>query len=342
MTDLTTSQPLRVLVLSTVPRTYPGHDEARGMLANAGYEVIDPGVGLLPEADAAQLASGVHALLVGGTHPVPTSVMTGAPLLRVIVREGIGMEKIDLGTATKLGIVVANTAGSNSDSVADHAIALMLAVLRDIRRLDQRIRDGVGWKDRQPLQQLAGRSLGMVGTGHVGQAVIKRAAGFGVSITAFDPITNPVLERDYGVTYVATLEELLSSADVVSLHAPLLPSTEGMIGARELGLMKSNAILINTARGLLVDNAALVEALREGTIAGAGLDAWPNEPVVQSPLFDLPNVIVTPHVGGNSTTSSFNARTWGARNLIDCLSGNPRDVVNIDVLSSPALRVKAR
>jgi D-3-phosphoglycerate dehydrogenase len=138
------------------------------------------------------------------------------------------------------------------------------------------------------------------------------------------------------------LDELLATADVVSLHVPILPETRGMIGARELGLMRPEAVLVNTARAQVVDTAALAAALRAGRIAGAAIDAWSPEPCTESELFALSNVVVTPHVGGNSVESSIKARTWSVRNLLDALAGSPRDVVNSEVLESPRLRLVVR
>jgi D-3-phosphoglycerate dehydrogenase len=328
----------RILMLSNVARSFPGFAEARAALVAAGHEVIDPGARFLPQEEVAGLIGEIDGVLVGGTHQLREPALVAAARLQVIVREGIGIDNIDVDVATSLGIVVGNTAGSNAESVADHAFGLMLAIVRRLFFLDEETRKGRGWEHRPPLEQIAGKTIGVVGTGNVGSAVIRRAAGFGMGILGNDLAPNPRLEADYGVRYVP-LDQLLLSADIVTLHVPLTGLTRGMIGEAELAQMKPSALLINTARGEVVDSAAVADALRDGRLGGVGIDAWSSEPVVDSELFAIPGVIATPHVGGNSTQSSFNARTWGARNLLLALDGRPRDVVNPEVLDTPALRL---
>jgi D-3-phosphoglycerate dehydrogenase len=329
---------VRILMLSNVARSFPGFAEARASLEAAGHEVIDPGARFLPQDEVAGLIGEIGGVLVGGTHQLRETALLAAPRLKVVVREGIGIDNIDVDVATRLGIVVGNTAGSNADSVADHAFAMMLAIVRQLFFLDEETRKGRGWEHRPPLEQIAGKTIGVVGTGNVGSAVIRRAAGFGMEILGNDLVPNPRLEADHGVRYVS-LRELLFASDIVTLHVPLTDLTRGMIGEAELEQMKPSALLINTARGEVIDSAAVGDALRGGRLGGVGIDAWSSEPVLESDLFAIPGLIATPHVGGNSTRSSFNARTWGARNLLLALDGKPRDVVNPEVLETPALRL---
>jgi phosphoglycerate dehydrogenase-like enzyme len=329
----------RILLLANTPRTFPGFDESAEMIAAAGHVLIDPGARWVPQDEVATLIGDVDAVIVGGTHELHAAPLRQAGRLKVIVRQGIGIDHMDVDVATELGIVVSNTAGSNADSVADHTFAILLALLRDVVRHDAATRAGHGWDHRPPLGQLAGRTMGVVGTGNIGRGVVRRAAaGFGMSVLCFDPIPNAALAETYGARYVP-LDELLARSDVVSLHIPITPETRGLIGARELALMKPDAILVNTARSQVVDTAALADALRARRIAGAAVDAWHPEPATESELVGLPNVVVTPHVGGNSVQSSYNARTWSVRNLHEALAGQPRDVVNPEVLRSAGLRL---
>jgi phosphoglycerate dehydrogenase-like enzyme len=336
------SMTTRILLLANTPRSFPGFDESAAMVAAAGHVLIDPGARWVPQDEVATLIHDIDGVIVGGTHELRAEALRQAPDLKVIVRQGVGVDHMDVSVATELGILVSNTAASNADSVADHTFAILLALLRDIVRHDARTREGRGWEDRPPLGQLAGRCIGVVGTGNIGRGVVRRAAaGFGMSVLCYDPFPDEALATRYGARYVP-LDELLATADVVSLHVPIVPETRGMIGARELGLMRPDAVLVNTARAQVVDTTALVAALRSRRIAGAAIDAWSPEPCTQSELFALPNVVVTPHVGGNSVESSIKARTWSVRNLLDALAGEPRDVVNPEVLSSAVLRQAIR
>jgi phosphoglycerate dehydrogenase-like enzyme len=329
----------RILLLANTPRSFPGFEESAAMVEAAGHVLVDPGARWVPQDEVAALIHDIDGVIVGGTHELRAAPLRQAPRLKVIVRQGVGIDHMDVVVATQLGIVVSNTAASNADSVADHTFAILLALLRDVVRHDARTRQGRGWDDRPPLGQLAGRCIGVVGTGNIGRGVVRRAAaGFGMSVLCYDPFPDQALAAQYGARYVA-LDELLATADVVSLHVPIVPETRGMIGARELALMRPQAVLVNTARAQVVDTPALADALRARRIAGAAIDAWSPEPCMESELFSLPNVVVTPHVGGNSVESSIKARTWSVRNLLDALAGKPRDVVNPEVLSSPRLRL---
>jgi D-3-phosphoglycerate dehydrogenase len=328
-----------ILLLANTPRSFPGFADAAAAMAAGGHVLVDPGARWVPQDEVATLIGDVDGVIVGGTHELRALALRSAVNLKVIVRQGIGVDHLDVDVATELGIVVSNTAASNADSVADHTFAIALALLRDLIRFDAETRKGRGWEHRPPLGQLAGRTMGVVGTGNIGRGVVRRAAaGFGMAVLCYDPFPNPTLTETYGARYVP-LDELLAGSDVVSLHVPITPDTRGLIGARELALMKPDAILVNTARSQVVDTAALVDALRAGRIAGAAVDAWHPEPATESELFGLPNVVVTPHVGGNSVQSSYNARTWSVRNLLEALAGQPRDVVNPEVLRSAELRL---
>ena len=320
-----------VLVLANVRRTVAGWADSLELLRASGFDVDDPGEAL-DIADAAQRADGVEAIIVGGTHPLGEEVLAAAKRLRVVSRQGVGMDNIDLDAATRLGVVVCNTAGCNADAVSDHTFALLLHLTRDLGRLDATTRVGEGWEGGWPptLTQLAGKTLAILGTGNIGRAVARRAVAFGMRIVAHDLVQDPALVERLGVL---PLDEMLPRADVLTIHVPLTPLTRGMIGRERLAVLPPRALLINTARGGVVDEGALADAMRGGRLAGAGVDVFEVEPATQSPLFDCERVVLTPHVGGSSVESSTAARMWAAENLIAFFEGEPRNVFNPDVLS---------
>lgn len=323
-----------VLVLSNVRRTAPGTSEAMAILSAAGVVVDDPG-GPLEAAEAAARAATADAIIVGGTHELGEEVIAAAGRLQLISRQGVGMDSIDVEAATRRGVVVCNTAGCNADAVADHTFALLLHLARDLGRLDALTRSGRAWDERWPptLRQLAGGTIGILGTGNIGQAVARRAVAFGMRVMAHDLAPRPQLERDLGVRYLP-LADMLPLVDVFTVHVPLTRLTRGMVGERELALLRSHALLVNTARGGVVDEEALAAAVAGGRLGGAGVDVFAQEPRRQSPLFELDRVVVTPHVGGSSVESWTAARTRASENLIAFFAGAPRDVVNPAVLGA--------
>lgn len=323
---------MRVVVLSDIPRTLPGWEEAFAILRQAGHEVIDLGIAAAGEPDPAQLAP-ADALLVG-LNRITTTTIEAAPGVKVIARPGVGVDNIDLDAATARGIPVCNTPGSNADSVADHALAMMLALERDLIELDRRTRSGLGWSGPQVVpSQLTGKRLAIISTGHVGRAVAKRARAFEMSCVAYDPYPDPTFAAELDVEYLP-FPDVLRGADVVSVHAPLVDSTRGLISHAELALLAPKAIVVVISRGGVVDEAALAAFLEDGRLGGAGVDVWANEPCTDSPLFDLANTILTPHVAGFSPEASRLARVMTAENLVAALAGRPTNVVNREVLSS--------
>lgn len=246
----------------------------------------------------------LHCLGVRGHLPVTRALLDRATHLEVLFIAASGTDKIDLPAAAERGIAVVNAPGANADGVAEHALGLLLALTRRIADSDrfahrERRADMTRLLETMPpLSLLSGRTLGVIGLGSIGRALARRCRlGLGMDVIAYDPFAGPT----DGVRLVDTLDELLASADHVSIHTPLTETTTHLIGARELALMKPTAYLINTARGAAVDTGALVEALQAGTIAGAGLDVTDPEPLpANHPLFDCENVVLTPHVGGLS------------------------------------------
>ncbi len=272
------------------------------------------------------------------TDPIDAEVMDSAPNLRIVAQYAVGFDNIDVKAATERGIYVTNTPGVLTETVADFAFALLLAVARRVVEADHYVRSGqwkVAW---HPLMMLGtdvhGATLGIVGMGRIGQAVARRAKGFGMKILYYDIVERPEIEREVGAKRV-DLETLLRESDFVSLHVPLLPETHHMIGERELKMMKPTAFLINTARGKVIDQAALYRALKEGWIAGAALDVFEQEPIPpDDPLLQLKNVVLAPHAASASIETRSRMADIVAENLIAFKEGKvPPTLVNKDVVN---------
>jgi len=249
-----------------------------------------------------------------------------APRLKVISQMAVGYDNIDVAACSARGIKVGNTPGVLTETTADLAFALLMATARRIPEGDRAVRSGQ-WRTWSPLymagQDVHHATLGIVGMGRIGYEMARRATGFQMRILYTDQRPNPAAEKDFGAKRVE-LTELLRESDFVSLHTPLLPETTRLIGAKELRLMKPTAILINTSRGPVVDQAALYEALRDGVIAAAGLDVFEVEPVpLDEPLLKLENVVVLPHIGSASIATRTKMAVIAADNLIAGLKGEP-------------------
>jgi D-3-phosphoglycerate dehydrogenase len=290
------------------------------ILIEAGCEVVRLPAGARLDEDS--LVDSLQSIdgWIAGTEPITAGVMAAAPKLRTIAKHGVGVDNIDLAAAQASRITVTNTPGANTEAVAELAIGLMFAVARQVVYADRQLRAG-GWKPLVGVE-LAGKTLGIVGLGRIGRLVVRRLAGFEMNILAHDPARDEEFARQHRVRYCA-LDELLREADVVSLHAPVTPETRGLLGAVQLSQMKQTAFLINTARGELIDEAALVEALREKRIAGVGLDVFACEPPGDSPLFTLDNVTVTPHIGAHTGDAITAMSMLAAEDLVASLHGRP-------------------
>ena len=241
------------------------------------------------------------------------------PRVKLIQRWGVGFDKVDIVAAGEHGIPVAIAPGGNASPVSELALLLMLALYRNLLALHSGILAG-DWDKQKFIDNsfmLRGKTLGLIGCGAIGAQVAKKAKAFGAEVIYFDARRLPEsVEKDLGLSFAA-LDQLLGSADIVSLHLPLTEATRGLIGARELSLMKSSAILINTSRGEIVSTDALARALEEKTIAGAGLDVFDPEPLpANSPLLSLPNVVLTPHVGGNTADMSIDMVDICSKNIL--------------------------
>jgi D-3-phosphoglycerate dehydrogenase len=239
--------------------------------------------------------------LFGGSRVLLDGNLTAVPRCRAILRTGSGTDNVPVEEATRRQILVANTPAAVSDGASDHLIALWFAVTRRVTELDRAVRLGQwGQAPVRPLNAVQGRTLGLVGFGHIAQEVVRKLSGFAMRVLAHDPYVGAEAMAAHGVT-AAGLRDLLAESDYVSLHCPLTTETKHLIGERELQLMKPTAVLLNTSRGPVIDEPALVQALREGWIAAAGLDVLENEPPApDNPLLGLANVVLTPHVAGYS------------------------------------------
>jgi D-3-phosphoglycerate dehydrogenase len=249
------------------------------------------------------------ALIVRSQTRITADVLDAAENLKVVARAGIGLDNVDVEAATRRGVMVVNAPQSNIVSAAEHTIGLLLAQARSIPQADAALRHGEWSRERFEGVELAGKTLGVVGVGRVGAMVAHRALAFGMRVIAFDPYVSRDHGRDLGVELMPTLEALLVQSDFISLHLPRTPETEGMIGERELALVKPGARLINTARGGIVDEDALIGALKDGRLAGAALDVFDREPLTESRLFDFEQVVVTPHLGASTVEAQDKAGT---------------------------------
>lgn len=260
--------------------------------------------------------------------------MESAKRLRVISKYGIGVEKIDIQAATENGILVTNTpVPENVHSVAEHAIALMLALLKKIAFAAEHAKKGY-WRDEQvETREVFGKTIGIVGLGRIGRAQIEKLSGWGAKFLAYDPYVGEDDCAKAGAAKVG-LEELFTRSDVVSINVVVTNETRKMIGASLLGSMKKTALFINTSRGDVVDEKALIQALNEGWIAGAGIDVTdPEPPAADNPLFQMKNAIITPHIGGWTGESLERITKMAAKNLLSALEGElPEFAVNPEVL----------
>lgn len=261
------------------------------------FEVIE-----LYQDDPARIHAALEAaeaLIVRSKTKVTADFLGQAPLLKIIGRPGTGVDNVDVAAATARGIVVMNTPAGNSISAAEHAMGLMLALLRKIPQADASLKQGK-W-DRQKFMgsELHDKTLGVIGLGKIGTEVVRRAESFKMRVLVYDPFVSAEVARELNVTLVP-LEELLAKADIVSLHAPLNAATRRLINASNIALMKNGAYLVNAARGDLVDESALLEALWSGKLAGAALDVFIGEPKPNADLVTLPNVVATPHIGAST------------------------------------------
>jgi D-3-phosphoglycerate dehydrogenase / 2-oxoglutarate reductase len=278
------------------------------------------------------------ALIVRSATKVTPALMDQAKRLRVVGRAGVGVDNIDLDEATRRGVLVMSTPGGNAVSVAEHTFALLLALARQVPRLDKAMHEGKWEKSSAAGTEVRGKTLGLIGLGRIGSEVAVRAEAFDMRVLGYDPYISEALAREIQVELVP-LERLLAESDFVSLHTAVSADTQNLINAKTLGLMKNGARLVNAARGELIDEAALAEALQSGKLAGAALDVFVEEPPKSSLLIGLPNVIATPHVAGSTAEAQEEVGTQVAVQVRDYLAeGVIRNAVNLPALSADQYR----
>jgi D-3-phosphoglycerate dehydrogenase len=329
----------RVLVTD---HAWPSLEIERAILAEAGAELVVAGP---EEAELIELAAGADAILTNWRR-VPEAALDAAVRCLVVARYGVGLDNIPVERATELGMIVANVPDFCVEEVSDHAMALLLACARRIVTFARSTRAGA-WDLAglgQGLPRLRGQRLGIVGYGNTARTLIPKAQGFGLDVVVCTPRLQAGRDASTDVETTGDLEHLLATSDYVSLHAPATPETAGLIGEAELRAMKPTASLINTSRGALVDEDALLRALQEGWIAGAALDVLATEPArAGHPLLALDNAIVTPHAAFYSETAIAELETKAARNVAAVLRGElPATIVNPAVLALPAYRLGQR
>jgi len=297
----------------------PIHKDAVKLLEDAGIQVVYREYP--SEKELSELVTDIDILLVRSKPLVTAEVISKAEKLKIIARAGVGLDNIDVKVAEAKGIKVINTPEAPTRSVAELTIGLMLAVARKIAYSDRKMREGRWVKKEAEGVELKGKTLGIIGFGRIGREVAAIASkGLGMKILYYDVYrASPEVEKELGATYV-DLETLVRESDVVSVHVPLTSETRGLVSEGLLKLMKKNAILINTSRGAVVDTKALIKALNEGWIAGAGLDVYEEEPLPPNhPLTQLDNVVLTPHIGASTEEAQERAGIDAVKKILELI-----------------------
>jgi D-3-phosphoglycerate dehydrogenase len=290
---------------------------AQEILKRYGLEIIRPKQPVADGDDLLEYLDDVIAIITG-LEPITQKVINTAPRLKVIGKHGIGVDNIDLDAAKRKGVTVLNSPGTNREAVADLVFGLMLSLARKIPNSDSQVRAGK-WP-KVFGQSVFGKTLGIIGLGAIGRSMVQRARGFDMKVFAFDNYWNKEYADANGVIF-SDIDGILKEADFISLHVPLTPETKNLIGMEQLNSMKPSSYLINASRGGVVDEDALYTALKEGKIAGAGLDVFSTEPLIDSPLFELDNVILSPHMGGFTDGALGLTSEYIAQSIIDALDG---------------------
>ncbi|HUJ28109.1 MAG TPA: phosphoglycerate dehydrogenase [Myxococcales bacterium] len=312
--------------------------ESKAILERVPGATVDFRPGMKPE-QLREIIGGYDALAVRSATRVTADLLAAAPRLRVIGRAGTGVDNIDLAAATRRGVVVMNAPGGNSVSVAEHTLALLLSLARSVADASQSTRSGK-WEKKKfsSGRELQGKTLGVIGTGNIGALVVQRAKAFGMRVIAYDPFLSDDAANKLGVELVA-LAEIFRRADAITLHVPLTEQTKNMVGAKQLESMKPGALLINCARGGLVDERALADALRSKHLGGAALDVFDIEPPpADHPLFACENFIATPHLGGSTEDAQQSVAVIVCEAMVEFLTtGTIRNAVNVPSVSGEVL-----
>jgi D-3-phosphoglycerate dehydrogenase / 2-oxoglutarate reductase len=291
-----------------------------GVAALAAHHEVDVKTGLAKE-DLLAIAGDYDAIVVRSQTMIDADVLDAATQLKVVARAGVGLDNVDVEAATRHGVVVCNAPQSNIVSAAEHTVALLLAMARNIPQAHAALTEGRWERSKWNGTELHDKVLGVLGLGRIGTLVAQRCHAFGMRLVAYDPFVAPDRAARLGVELLATVDEVLERADFVTVHLPKTPDTVGLLDADRLGRMKPTARLLNVARGGIVDEQALAEALRDGVIAGAAIDVFASEPTTESPLFELPNAIVTPHLGASTEEAQDKAGTQVAEYVNLALAG---------------------
>ncbi len=320
-------------VLSSVPLEFRGKSPARAMLEEAGFEVVEkfPVDRSWADGETIEKLAGVDAFIAGGEH-INAQTMVRADRLKVVARNGVGYDRVDLDVCTERGILVTFTPGSMADAVADHAMALLLGLVRGLVSGDRSVK--AGEYEVAIGEDLSAMTLGLMGCGRIGVEVVRRALGFKMRVVVHDPWVAAAAIEEMGAEAVE-LDELLAQSDAITLHTPLNEENASMVDVDFLGRMKAGSYLINTARGGLVHEQALIEALKSGHLAGAGLDCQEKEPPVGTSLelVRLDRVLAMPHSGSKTYAAREAMSVMAAHNVIQGLNGQvPDHLVNREVL----------
>jgi D-3-phosphoglycerate dehydrogenase len=301
--------------------------------------IVDEKKGLSPE-ELKNIIGDYNSLIIrSGTRP-DASIIESAGNMEIIGRAGIGVDNVDLEAATKKGIIVVNAPASNAVTVAEHTIALMLALVRKIPGADVSLKGGKWEKSKFKGIEIEGKTLGIVGFGQIGGLVAKKVMGLGMKVVAYDPFVSEDRFRELGIVKAGKLEDIYKAADFISIHLPKNKDTVGMFDKKEFAKMKKGTIILNVARGGIIVESDLAKAIEEGIIGGAALDVYETEPCTDSPVFGLDNVICTPHLGASTTEAQSRAGTIIADQVIDVLNGGtPTFPVNAPVVRPEQMEV---
>ena len=297
----------------------PISDEGIDILCSCAE--VDIKTGLTPE-EIISLIGNYEALVVRSQTKVTAKVIEAGKKLKVIARAGVGVDNVDVEEATRRGILVVNAPDANVISAAEHAIALMLALARHIPQANAVLKSGVWQRGKFMGTEVRGKTLGIIGLGKVGSAVAKRAQALEMKLIAYDPYITADYARSRQVELIP-LEQLLRESDFITLHLTLTPGTKGLIGAKELAMVKPTVRIINCARGGIIDEEALAKALKEGRVAGAAIDVFATEPATECVLFGCDNIIVTPHLGASTIEAQAVAAKDVAEQIVDVFNGKP-------------------
>ena len=330
------------LVLVTAPGLV---EQARDILRDGGADIAYMPYPITEDSLVTHLSGRpFDAVLMRGSVPFTRRVIGAPANLKVIARHGVGFDTVDLAAATERGIAVMVPKGANADAVAEHALALMLSLARELPRFDRDVRQG-RWKDPQALGKgFRGRVVGILGYGEIGRKTAELASACGARVVAHT--RSPIADLQPGIEAETDFDRFLRRVDILSLHCPTTDKTRGLIGEKAIAAMKDGAIIVNTARGAIVDEPALLAALKSGKLAGAGIDVYGTEPPDPGhPLFALPNVICTPHIAAATEDSMNRCGTIAAHNIVSYLRGelyDARNLVNPEVFRAGAAAQSAQ